>query len=175
MIALPAAFTRPCRSCRPTVSEIWSPFSLPAVIGCAVQVAGHFWKVLRQRQVALRRLPRALHLRRHDPQKRRAPARAVVGHRLRLVGVPVFHRERVRHDARARLQVEDRRPQLHVDARQQEHRDDGRLAQVGLEQVGLHERRFGGHPFFLRRSASTTRPCRGCIRCPSPWRRAWRR
>ena len=41
-------------------------------------------------------------------------------------GVPVFHRERVRHDARAGLEVEDLRPQLQVDVGQQEHRDDGR-------------------------------------------------
>ena len=44
----------------------------------------------------------------------------------------------------------------------------GRLREVGLEEVGLHERRLVGDAGLLRRSASRARPCPGCIRCP--WR-----
>ena len=75
---------------------------------------------------------------------RRAPAGAVVVHGFGLIGFPVFHRERVGHDARARLHVEDLRPQLHVDRRQQEHGDDVGLREVAFEEVGLGERRLAG-------------------------------
>ena len=50
--------------------------------------AGELLELLRQRQLPLRQRPRALDLRRHDPQERRAPARAVVGDGLGLDPAP---------------------------------------------------------------------------------------
>jgi hypothetical protein len=77
---------------------------------------------------------------------RRAPVAAVVGHRLGLISLPVFHREGVGHDSRARTHIENLRPEFHVDGRQKEHRDDLRLREVGLVEVRLDEGRLVGHP-----------------------------
>jgi hypothetical protein len=70
--------------------------------------------------------------------------------RHRLVGLPVAHAEGVRHDARARRELQQLRAQLQVDLVEQEHRDHRRARQVGLEQVLLLEARALGHALALR-------------------------
>src|SRR6185503_13342063 len=115
--------------------------------------AGEHLEFLLERELALRQLVRAGDLGGHDPEQRGAPrlvavavaAGAEVGG---LVGLPFAHGEGVGDDARAGLQVEDLRPQLEVDVRQQEHGDHGGLGEVGLEQVRLHELRALGDAFF---------------------------
>jgi hypothetical protein len=83
-------------------------------------------------------------LRRHNPQICRAPAGAIAADRLGLIGLPVFHREGVGHHTSARPHLQDLWAQPHVDRWQQEHGDDLRLREVGLEQVGLDEGRLVG-------------------------------
>ena len=99
---------------------------------------------LRDLEIALRSGPRTLGLGRDDPEQRRAPARALAADGLGLVRFPILHREGVRDHPRARLEVQDLRAQLDVDLGQQEHRDDRRLREVGLVEVGLEERCLGG-------------------------------
>ena len=137
-------FTRPVYLVLSTLKVISSPRSRPPVIGVEPSVPSTIWNVCFSVSAFCSGLPRALHLRRHDPQMRRAPARAVAADRLALIRLPVFHREGVRDDARARLHLENRRAQPHVDRGQQEHRDDLRLREVGLEEIGLHEVRLAG-------------------------------
>src|SRR5687768_16619835 len=60
--------------------------------------SGEVLKALLERELPLAELPGALDFGRHDPQIGRA---ALV--RRGLVGLPLFHRERVRNDASARL------------------------------------------------------------------------
>src|SRR2546421_9411824 len=103
------------------------------------QRAGEHLERLLERELALRQLPLSRDARRHDPEERRAPGAIARLYRLLHVGLPVAHRERVRRDARAGLEAEQLWPELQVDVRQQEHGDDGRLREIGLEEIGLHE------------------------------------
>ena len=95
------------------------------------QRAGEHLEFLGQREPALRKLPRAADLRRHDPEVGRAPARAVsatacsVSSASQSSIVNVFETM-----PRARLQIEDLRPQLQVESGQQEQRDDRGLREI---------------------------------------------
>src|SRR6266404_3684718 len=101
--------------------------------------AREYLERLLEREVALRQLVLARDARRHDPEERRAPRAIAALHRLLHVGLPVAHREGVGRDARAGPQSQELRSQLQVDVRQQEHGDDGRLREIRLEEVSLHE------------------------------------
>ena len=120
-------------------------------IAAGLERAGEHLESLLERELALRQLPRAFDLRRHDPQVGGAVIAAAAGFvdRDGFVVLPFPHRERIRHDARAGFEVEDFRAQLEIDVRQQKHRDDGRLAEIGFEQVGLQKIRLAGHARLL--------------------------
>src|SRR5262249_53411134 len=66
-------------------------------------------------------------------------------HAQRLLRLPVAHVERVRDDARARLELlEQLRLQLLIERRKQIQRDDSGLADVGREEILVEEFDFVG-------------------------------
>ena len=89
----------------------------PSVTWVVASVPVTIWKLLSQRQA---RPAASSTCRRLSPERSRRARCTTSEHSppdgLCFVGFPVFHREGVRHDASARLQVENLRPQLHVDA-----------------------------------------------------------
>ena len=80
-------------------------------------------KTLFDRQIALTRFPSAVYFCRDDPQVSGAPVGAIFDRAI-FVGFPIFHIKSVRDDPSARFQIQEFRPQFHIDARQQEHGDD---------------------------------------------------
>src|SRR5215468_1642809 len=109
--------------------------------------AGNHLESLFEIQFSLRQFPCAADFRRNDPEMRRAPmvAAACCGG---LVGFPILHVERVRHDASAWLKVENLRAQLHVDTWQQKHGNDLCLGKISFEQIGFDEAGLIANTFF---------------------------
>ena len=95
--------------------------------------------VLRELELAGRQAPQARDLRRHEVEERRAPARAGVAEvRARLL-VPALDAVGIDDDARAGRELQELGREASQVGRQEEKREHGRLREVRLEHVALHE------------------------------------
>ena len=129
---------------RPSATVTRAPCTVPSRRAARVAAADHDARGAEalldaDRRVA-RTAPAAGDARGHRPQVQ--PADLLAADRLvrrvdgdRAVGRPVAHLPVVRHDARARLQREQARPQLQVHLGEQVQRDHARPRKVGREQV----------------------------------------